>query len=102
VELRGKVIEPGDRVVLWYASGNRDEEVFPDPFCFDVDREPNDHLTFGGGGPHFCLGANLARMELRLIFTELVTRMPELYLDGPVDLLRSNFVRGIKHMPVRW
>jgi cholest-4-en-3-one 26-monooxygenase len=102
VELRGKVIRPGDRVAMWYSSANRDEEAFPDPFRFDVDRQPNDHVTFGAGGPHFCLGANLARMELRLIFTELVTRMPEMHLDGPVEMLRSSFVRGIKHMPVKW
>jgi cholest-4-en-3-one 26-monooxygenase len=102
MDLRGKTIKAGDRVVLWYASANRDEEVFPDPFRFDVDRSPNDHVTFGGGGPHFCLGASLARMELRLIFTELVTRLPGLELDGPVEMLRSNFVGGIKHMPVRW
>jgi len=102
VELRGKTIKQGDWVVLWYVSANRDEEAFADPFAFDVDRTPNDHVTFGGGGPHFCLGANLARMELRLIFTELVTRMPNLRLDGDVEMLRSNFVGGIKHMPVRW
>jgi cholest-4-en-3-one 26-monooxygenase len=102
VELRGKTIKAGDRVVLWYPSGNRDGEAFPDPFHFDVDRSPNDHVTFGGGGPHFCLGASLARMELRLIFTELVARMPVLELDGPVEMLRSNFIGGIKHMPVRW
>jgi len=101
-ELRGKTIKAGDRVVLWFASANRDAEAFPDPFRFDVDRWPNDHVTFGGGGPHFCLGASLARMELRLIFTELVTRMPTLELDGPVEMLRSNFVGSIKHMPVRW
>jgi len=102
VELRGKKIAAGDRVVLWYASANRDAEAFPDPFRFDVGRQPNDHVAFGAGGPHFCLGANLARMELRLLFTELVTRMPRLELDGPVEMLRSNFVGGIKHMPVRW
>jgi cholest-4-en-3-one 26-monooxygenase len=102
VELRGKTIKAGDWVVLWYVSANRDEEVFPDPFSFDVDRSPNDHVTFGGGGPHFCLGANLARMELRFIFAELVTRLPNLRLDGEVEMLRSNFVGGIKHMPVRW
>ncbi|HEV3131438.1 MAG TPA: cytochrome P450 [Acidimicrobiales bacterium] len=102
VELRGKTIRAGDRVVLWYPSANRDEEVFPDPFRFDTGRSPNDHVAFGGGGPHFCLGANLARMELRLIFTQLVTRMPKLEFDGPVEMLRSNFVGGIKHMPVRW
>jgi cholest-4-en-3-one 26-monooxygenase len=102
VELRGKTIESGDRVVMWYASGNRDDEAFSEPFRFNVDRSPNDHVAFGGGGPHFCLGASLARMELRLIFTELVTRMPEMELDGPVEMLRSNFVGGIKRMPVRW
>lgn len=102
VELRGKTIREGDWVVLWYASANRDEEVFADPFTFDVERSPNDHVTFGGGGPHFCLGANLARMELRLVFTELLTRMPELELAGGVEMLRSNFVGGITSMPVRW
>ncbi len=102
VELRDKVIKAGDRVMLWYASANRDEEAFPYPFRFDVDRTPNDHVTFGGGGAHFCLGSNLARMELRLIFTELVTRMPDVHLDGEPEMLRSNFVSGIKHMPVRW
>ncbi len=102
VDVRDKTIRAGDRVVLWYASANRDEEAFEDPFRFDVDRSPNDHVTFGGGGPHFCLGAGLARMELRLIFTELVTRLAPIELDGPVEMLRSNFVGGIKHMPVRW
>ena len=102
VDLRGKTIRAGDRVVLWYASANRDEEAFADPFRFDVDRSPNDHVTFGGGGPHFCLGAGLARMELRLIFTELITRLARIELDGPVEMLRSNFVGGIKRMPVRW
>jgi cholest-4-en-3-one 26-monooxygenase len=102
VDMRDKTIRAGDRVVLWYASANRDEEAFEDPFRFDVDRSPNDHVTFGGGGPHFCLGAGLARMELRLIFTELVTRLAPIELDGPVEMLRSNFVGGIKHMPVRW
>jgi len=102
VDVRGKTIRAGDRVVLWYASANRDEEAFVDPFRFDVDRSPNDHVTFGGGGPHFCLGAGLARMELRLIFTELITRLPRIELDGPVEMLRSNFVGGIKRMPVRW
>jgi cholest-4-en-3-one 26-monooxygenase len=102
VELRDKTIKAGDRVVLWYASANRDSEAFPEPFRFDVDRSPNDHVTFGGGGPHFCLGASLARMELRLIFTELVTRMPGIELDGEVEMLRSSFVGGIKRMPIRW
>jgi cholest-4-en-3-one 26-monooxygenase len=102
VELRGRTVRAGDWVVLWYPSANRDEDVFPDAFTFDVDRTPNDHVTFGGGGPHFCLGANLARLELRLILTEIITRMPYLRLDGPIELLRSNFVSGVMHMPVRW
>jgi cholest-4-en-3-one 26-monooxygenase len=102
VELRGKTIRAGDKVVMWHASANRDEEVFADPFRFDVTRTPNDHVSFGGGGAHFCLGANLARMELALIFRELVTRIPDMELAGPVEVLRSNFIGGIKHMPVRF
>ena len=102
VELRGRTIREGDWVVLWYASANRDEKQFEDPFRFDVTRSPNAHVTFGGGGPHFCLGANLARMELRLIFTELVTRMRGLRLDGDVEMVRSNFVGGVLRMPVAW
>jgi cholest-4-en-3-one 26-monooxygenase len=102
VALRGKTIKAGDKVAMWYVSGNRDEEVFEDPFRFDIERTPNEHVAFGGGGPHFCLGANLARMELRLIFTELAERMPDLALDGDVDILRSSFIGGIKRMPVRW
>jgi cholest-4-en-3-one 26-monooxygenase len=101
IELRGKKIREGDWVVLWYASANRDEEAFSDPFTFDVTRWPNDHVTFGGGGPHFCLGANLARLELRLIFSELLMRLPDLELAGEVEILRSNFVRGVMTMPVR-
>jgi cholest-4-en-3-one 26-monooxygenase len=102
VELRGRDIAAGDWVALWYVAANRDPAAFPDPFTFDVGRTPNDHVTFGGGGPHFCLGANLARMELRLIFTELVTRLGEVRLDGDVEVLRSNFIGGIKQMPVSW
>ena len=101
-ELGGKQIKAGDKVVMWHISANRDEAVFDDPFRFDVDRWPNEHIAFGGGGPHFCLGANLARMELRLIFRELVTRMSDMTLDGEVEMLRSNFIGGIKRMPVRW
>jgi cholest-4-en-3-one 26-monooxygenase len=102
VVIRDTTIRAGDKVALWYMSANRDETVFEDPFRFDVDRWPNEHVAFGGGGPHFCLGANLARMELRLIFREIVTRMPDMTIDGPISALRSNFVGGIKHMPVRW
>jgi cholest-4-en-3-one 26-monooxygenase len=100
LELRDKHISPGDKVVMWHISANRDEEVFEDPFRFDIERHPNDHIAFGGGGAHFCLGANLARMELRLIFTELCERMPDLRLAAEPERLRSNFIGGIKHMPV--
>jgi cholest-4-en-3-one 26-monooxygenase len=101
-ELNGKLIKAGDKVAMWHISANRDEEVFEDPFVFDIDRWPNEHIAFGGGGPHFCLGANLARMELRLIFKEIITRLPDMHLDGEVEMLRSNFIGGIKHMPVAW
>jgi len=101
-ELGGRTIRAGDKVVMWHISANRDETVFEDPFRFDIRRSPNDHIAFGGGGPHYCLGANLARMELRLIFRELVTRLPDLTLDGEVEYLRSNFIGGIKRMPVRF
>ncbi len=101
-ELGGKQIRKGDKVVMWHISANRDETVFDDPFTFDIERSPNEHIAFGGGGPHFCLGANLARMELRLIFDELIRRLPDMELDGEVEYLRSNFIGGIKHMPVRY
>jgi cholest-4-en-3-one 26-monooxygenase len=99
-ELRGHDIKAGDKVSIWYASANRDEDVFADPFRFDVQRDPNDHVAFGGGGPHFCLGASLARMEIRVLFEELATRVPKLEPLGPPDRLRSNFIGGIKHLPV--
>ena len=99
-ELRGHEIKAGDKVSIWYASANRDEEVFADPFRFDIERDPNDHVAFGGGGPHFCLGASLARMEIRVLFEELATRVPRLEPLGAPDRLRSNFIGGIKHLPV--
>jgi cholest-4-en-3-one 26-monooxygenase len=101
-EIRGRQIKAGDRVVIWHISANRDEEVWDDPFVFDITRNPNPHVAFGGGGSHFCLGANLARMELKLILTELVTRMPDMQLAGEPQRLLSNFIGGIKHMPVKW
>ena len=88
--------------MIWHISANRDEEVFDDPFVFDITRNPNPHVAFGGGGSHFCLGANLARMELQLIFEELATRLPDMQLAGEPDRLLSNFIGGIKHMPVKW
>jgi cytochrome P450 len=101
VELRGQHIKEGDKVVMWFASGNRDEEVFANPYSFDVTRHPNDHVTFGKGGPHFCLGNNLARLEIRLMFETLLPRLKGIELAGDVPRVRSNFVNGIKKMPVR-
>jgi cytochrome P450 len=99
-ELSGHQFRAGDKAVLYYGSANRDEAVFTDPDRFDVLRNPNPHVGFGGPGPHFCLGAHLARREITLMFRELFTRMPDLELAGPPVQLRSNFVNGIKYMPV--
>ena len=102
VEIRGQRIPAGDTVGMYYPSANRDEEIFDDPYNFDIGRAPNDHLAFGGFGEHYCLGANLATTELRSIFHQLMTRIPDLELAGPVERLRSSFVGGIKHMPVEY
>jgi cholest-4-en-3-one 26-monooxygenase len=102
LELRGQQIKAGDKVVIWYISANRDEDAFVDPFTFDITRSPNDHVAFGGGGPHFCLGANLARMEIKVMFDELIRRLPDLRQAGPAERLRSNFINGIKHLPVEF
>ena len=101
-ELRGVPIAEGDKVVLYYAAANRDEEVFADPHKFDVGRTPNDHVTFGGGGVHFCLGASLARAEIKATMRQIVERLPDLELAGPVNRLHSDFVNGVKTMPVRF
>jgi cholest-4-en-3-one 26-monooxygenase len=101
-ELRGQPIAEGDKVVMYYMSANRDEEVFADPNHFDVGRTPNEHVTFGGGGVHHCLGANLARAEIRSVMHELVDRIRDVELAGPVRRLRSDFVNGIKVMPIRF
>ena len=101
-EIRGVPIAAGDKVVVYYASANRDEEVFEDPHRFDVSRTPNDHVTFGGGGVHFCLGASLARAEIRATMRQLVERLPDIELASPVDRLHSDFVNGVKSMPVRF
>jgi cholest-4-en-3-one 26-monooxygenase len=102
LELRDKVIKAGDKVVMWHISANRDEEVFDEPFLFDIERSPNDHIAFGGGGAHYCLGTNLARMELRLIFREVASRLHDIRLTGEVERLRSNFIGGIKHIPIEF
>nr|MDT0664523.1 cytochrome P450 [Micromonospora sp. DSM 115978] len=101
-ELGGQQIKAGDKVVIWYVSANRDEEVFDEPDRFDVRRSPNEQISFGGGGPHFCLGANLARLELTALLRELLPRLPDLELDGPVVRVRSSFIRGISSLPVRF
>ena len=100
-ELRGKTIRKGESVCLFYASGNRDEDVFADPFAFRVDRDPNPHIGFGMG-EHVCLGAHLARLELRHAFAQLRERLVRCELAGPVARVRSSFVGGIKRAPMRW
>ena len=99
VEIRGRQIRAGEKVVLWYGSANRDEDHWDRPFTFDVTRKPNDHVGFGAGGPHFCLGANLARREIQVMFEELFTRLPDIEVTGPPEMLQSSFIHGIKRMP---
>ena len=99
-ELSGTKIAAGDKVVFFHASANRDEDIFGDPDTFDIGRNPNPHIAFGGGGPHFCLGTNLARMEIRVMFEHLLDRMPDIRQDGEVQRLQSQFINGVKHIPV--
>lgn len=99
VEIHGQRLGVGERVVLFYHSGNRDEQAFSDPWSFDLSRDPNRHLGFGGGGPHFCLGASLARSQLRSIFGELLRVMPDIEAQEP-EMLHSNFIHGVKRMQV--
>jgi cholest-4-en-3-one 26-monooxygenase len=101
VEIRGARIREDDKVILWYPSANRDEEVFRDPDRFDIRRHPNDHVAFGHG-EHYCLGANLARMELREIFLGIAMRIHDLEMTAPPRRLRSNFINGVKEMRVRF
>ena len=96
--LSGEELHSGDKVILFYNSANRDEEVFADPFGFDVRRTPNPHVGFGAAGPHFCLGAHLARREIAAMFRELFNRLPDIEASGEPDRLRSSFINGIKHM----
>ena len=100
-ELGGARIRAGDKVVLWYVSGNRDESEFPSPDTFDVARAPNRHLSFGRGGPHLCLGAHLARLEVRVMLAALARRVAAFELAGPPRRIRSNFTNGLRELPVR-
>jgi len=101
VEIRGQKIRAGENLCLFYPSANRDEDVFEDPDSFRVDRDPNPHLGFGIG-EHFCLGANLARLELRVLFRQLIERLDDVDLEGPVERVRSSFLGGVKRMPIRY
>ncbi|MCI2397831.1 cytochrome P450 [Aliiroseovarius subalbicans] len=100
-EMHGKTIREGDKVLFWWASANRDERVFDDPFRVDLTRSPNKHMSFGQGGPHVCLGMHLARLEVRVLFEELAKRVKLVEPNGDHKFLRSNFVGGIKELPVR-
>ncbi|MEU4691651.1 cytochrome P450 [Actinoplanes sp. NPDC023714] len=100
--LGGQPIRAGQRVAMFYGSANYDEDVFTEPSVFDITRSPNPHLGFGGSGAHFCLGANLARLEIDLIFNAIADQMPGIALAGPPSRLRSGWINGIKHLPVRY
>lgn len=100
VTLGGHEIRAGEKVTLWYPSGNRDEHEFEDPHRFDIGRTPNHHMAFGAGGPHYCLGASLAKLELKVMFEGLVRRLPDLAPAGPAQRLRNNLLNSIKHLPV--
>jgi cytochrome P450 len=101
MELRGKQLKAGDKVVLWFSSANYDEEHFDEPYEFRADRSPNDHVAFGLRSPHLCLGAHLARLEMRVVFEEIVARWSNVELNGTPERLRSNFIGGTKQLPVR-
>ena len=94
----GQEVKEGQKVVMFYNSANRDAKVFADPFTFDLKRDPNEHVGFGAGGPHFCLGANLARREIRVMFEELLTRLPDIEASSEPAMLQSAFIHGIKRM----
>jgi methyl-branched lipid omega-hydroxylase len=98
-ELHGRQVLDGDKLCMFYLAANRDEVVFEDPYRFDVRRSPNDHIGFGGPGPHFCLGAHLARREITVMFRELFRRVPDIQASGPPELLLSSFIHGVKHLP---
>ena len=98
--LRDQQISEGDKLVVFYGAANRDEDVFIDPDHFDVGRSPNPHMAFGGGGPHLCLGLHVARLEIVAMLREMLTRMPDMAPAGPRQTLASNFIAGVRTMPV--
>jgi len=100
-ELHGRQVKAGDKVLLWFVSANRDETAFDDPFELNLKRTPNRHVAFGQGGPHVCLGMWLARLEVKILLQELVKRIGTIEQTGPHEFLRSNFIGGIKRLPVR-
>ncbi len=100
-ELAGTRIRKGDKVLLWFISGDYDDRQFPDPFRFDITRAPNEHLAFGLKSPHKCIGEHLARVEIRVLLEELLPRLADVSLNGPIERLRSNFISGIKHLPLK-
>jgi cytochrome P450 len=102
IEMRGIEMKAGDKISLWYNSGNRDEAKFANPWLFDVTRDPNPHMGYGGGGAHFCLGANLARREIRVLFEELHRQIPDIVAIEEPAILHSAFLHGIKRLPVTW
>jgi methyl-branched lipid omega-hydroxylase len=102
IEMRGTAMSAGDKISMWYCSANRDEQVFDNPWRFDVSRTPNPQIGFGAGGAHFCLGANLARREIKLAFQELHRQVPDIAAVEEPAILRSAFVHGIKRLPVGW
>ena len=100
--LGGTVFNEGDKVVLFYGSGNRDDAVFDDPYAFDITRDNTNHIGFGGPGPHFCLGAHLARRQINVLYKELLSQMPDIHAVGEPDRLRSSFINGVKHLECAW
>jgi cytochrome P450 len=100
VPWHARIIKAGDKVTIWYISANFDETRFADPTRFDLGRQPNDHVSFGKGGPHYCLGASLARLQVKITFQEMLPLLPRMTISGPVERLRSNFIHGLKHLPL--